>query len=91
LNFVLFAFQNVSQLKPPRRLVKQTACYWKMLVRRPDNVDVMNQLLTNKLRRAFRQLEVTVNAVFTPFARTAWALNVCRLLWCDQLPASPDT
>jgi hypothetical protein len=49
LDFVLFAFQDASQLKPPRRLIKQSARHWQMSVSRSNYVDVLNQIMTNKL------------------------------------------
>jgi hypothetical protein len=77
LNFVLFTFQDASQLKPPRRLIKQTARHRQMSVSRSDYVDVMNQFLADEFRRAFRQFKVTVFTVVTSFACTAWALDLC--------------
>jgi hypothetical protein len=48
LDFVLFAFQNASQLKPPRRLIKQSARHWEMSVGRSNYVNILNQFMANK-------------------------------------------
>jgi hypothetical protein len=49
LNLVFFTFQDASQLKPPRRLIEQTARHWQMSVSRSNYVNILNQIMTNKL------------------------------------------
>jgi hypothetical protein len=49
LNLVFFTFQDASQLKPPRRLIKQSASHWQMSVDRSNYVNILNQFMANKL------------------------------------------
>jgi hypothetical protein len=54
LDYVFFALQCLPQLKPPCRLIEQSARDRHDFFRRRHDLDVADQVLTDESRRAFR-------------------------------------